>query len=464
MDDFPAQSQVQWITREAAERFAPAVIGPRTWWNGALPVESLAIRSASAALTAAHAFLGERRFALDTRRLAGAFASIRHLRVDGAAPEPYDAASGFFQCRDGWVRTHANYPHHRDALAGALGLGELAAALRERAAADVEELAFATGGLAVRVRGRAEWRATLPAEGRAGAAGPETPWIALHPRTGSPRAVDRPAGDRRDAGSRLAGLRVLDLTRVIAGPTGTKFLAALGADVLRVDPPHRPELLTQHLDTDDGKRSAEADLREADALNRVRALATEADVVLTGYRPGALARFGLDAAAPLETRPGLAVVELDAWGGCPEPWRGRRGFDSLVQAASGIADLYGTAAGDEEAARDDTVTGHGTSMRDEAWNPGALPVQALDHATGYGAAAAALTLLPTGGSARLSLARTAEELFSLPPLRPGPGPAGEAAPELVEVGSPHGRLTRVAPLIGEPRAPGRYGADVLTWV
>ena len=475
-------------------RLAPHILGEETWWRGPLPVETLALRSASAALTAAHGLLGERRFALETRRLAAAFGSIGHLRIEGRAPAPFGEMSGFFRCRDGWIRTHANYPHHRLALRRALGVEDasaLAAALLEREAAETERLVFDAGGLAVRLRSREEWLETLPPEGRgvrAGAAGsrrgggpsraadrpraagpphaaglpraaepapaaPRTPWVAVRP-SGNAQAQRRPAAASPE------GLRVLDLTRVIAGPTGTKLLAALGAEVLRIDPPQHPELLAQHLDTDDGKRSAAADLREAQTLNRVRELAGAADVVVTGYRPGALARFGLDAETLLAERPGLSVVELDAWGGCPSPWTDRRGFDSLVQAASGIAVLYGSRRGTGEGRGRGPHSGRGSA--EERWRPGALPVQALDHATGYCAAGAALALLGAGGGrARLSLARTAEELFSLPRLPPGL-PRSQT-PELVEMDSPHGRLTKAAPLIGEPLAPGRYGASPLGW-
>jgi crotonobetainyl-CoA:carnitine CoA-transferase CaiB-like acyl-CoA transferase len=160
--------------------------------------------------------------------------------------------------------------------------------------------------------------------------------------------------------------------------------------VLRVDPPHLPEIPAQHADTGLGKRTTILDAADP----RLRALAETADVVVTGYRPGALDRFGLAPEQLLERRPDLVVVRLDAWG-WTGPWAGRRGFDSIVQAASGIA---------VACARDDG-------------RPGALPAQALDHATGYLAAASALLGLaerPTrGGSIReLALARTAEWLWS----------------------------------------------------
>ncbi|MYR64088.1 hypothetical protein GTY54_50435, partial [Streptomyces sp. SID625] len=164
-----------------------------------------------------------------------------------------------------------------------------------------------------------------------------------------------------------AGVRVLDLTRVIAGPVATRTLALLGADVLRVDPPHLPELADQHADTGFGKRSAALD--PATDRAAFEELLAGADVVVTGYRPGALDRFGLSPEALAERRPALVVAELSAWGAYG-PWARRRGFDSLVQVATGIAAVEG---------------GDG--------RPGALPAQALDHGTGYLLAAAVLRAL-----------------------------------------------------------------------
>jgi crotonobetainyl-CoA:carnitine CoA-transferase CaiB-like acyl-CoA transferase len=193
-----------------------------------------------------------------------------------------------------------------------------------------------------------------------------------------------------------AGLRVLDLTRVIAGPVAGRTLAALGAGVLRIDPPGLPELPEAHLDTGPGKRSAVLDLADAE---RREALLAGADVVLSGYRPGALERFGLD------RHPHVVHVSLSAWG-ATGPWAGRRGFDSLVQVATGIA---AACAGPD-----------GT--------PGVLPAQALDHGTGHLMAAAALRGLAARErgepvrAARLSLARTAAELLAAP-RREGPARA-----------------------------------------
>jgi crotonobetainyl-CoA:carnitine CoA-transferase CaiB-like acyl-CoA transferase len=171
------------------------------------------------------------------------------------------------------------------------------------------------------------------------------------------------------------------------------MLAALGADVLRLDPPWLPELPLSVLDGGPGKRSALLDARTADGRAVLERLLAEADVVVQGYRPGALAAVGLDPARLRDDHPHLVTVTLSAWGHAG-PWSGRRGFDSLVQAATGIAVVEGDGA-----------------------TPGALPAQALDHGTGYLIAAAALRGLAerarTGRAvhARVALARTAALLL-----------------------------------------------------
>jgi len=285
-------------------------------------------------------------------------------------------------------------------------------------------------------------------------------------------------GDRAD-GLPLAGVRVLDLTRVIAGPVATRLLAALGAEVLRIDPPAFPEIEDQFVDTAFGKRSAVLDLGPAANRQNLQQLLAGADAVVTGYRHGALDRFGLNPRELLAAHPGLVVVTLDSWGGSG-PWSGLRGFDSIVQAASGIAHLYG---------REDDYG---------RWRPGALPVQALDHATGYGVAAAAVGLLAArrrtglGGAAHLSLARTAEELFSLTGMENQAGrehgagtesqagtenqattasPAELPSPEYRSVDSSFGELRYVGPPLldaGRPldyqSPPPPYGSSPAAWL
>jgi crotonobetainyl-CoA:carnitine CoA-transferase CaiB-like acyl-CoA transferase len=245
------------------------------------------------------------------------------------------------------------------------------------------------------------------------------------------------------------GLRVLDLTRVIAGPLAGRTLAAWGAQVLRIDPPHRPELSWQHAEMDAGKLSAVLDVGTADGAAAVRALAADADVVLLGYRPGALARHGLAADDLLADAGHLVVVELSAWG-WTGPWSSRRGFDSIVQAASGIA--AGCAAQD------------GT--------PGALPAQVLDHATGFLAAGAALDAVrrrPESGGTRirLALATTAEWLRRLSSGGTADAPAElDPAPFLRQDGghrwvAPPFAVGGVALEFPFPARP--YGADQPVW-
>lgn len=440
--------------------------GPRRWWAGPLDVEGLALGAVSTAAAALEWYTGGRgRFTTTPALTAAAFDSSGHLRIAGRKLQGFAPLSGFRRTKDGWIRLHANYPHHEQRLLQALGErspAQVDAVLRTMASLEAEAAIQAAGGIAAAVRTRSAWLATPMGE----AAG-SGPWISLTSSDGEttgmgltgmlvPEAV--PAGSPlagADPTRPLAGVRVLDLTRVIAGPVATRLLAALGADVLRIDPPGLRELSDQFVDTCFDKRSAEADLGLPENQDRLRDLLAAADVVVTGYRKGALDQFGLGAGALLEARPGLAVVTLNSWG-ATGPWSGLRGFDSIVQAAAGIADVYGR------------------ETDDDGWHPGALPVQALDHATGYGAAAAAVTLLARrrrtglGGTARLSLARTAGELFSLPGT--DEAAAGLAPPHYRTMESSFGELRYVPPpllldgqLLDYRNPPPPYGSSGLAW-
>ncbi|MFI7496921.1 CoA transferase [Streptomyces sp. NPDC049687] len=426
-----------------------------------LPVRELG-RACVGACALAGAELAARRAGLarvpgvrvDDGAVATAFTSERQLSVDGRAPEAFAPLSRLWRTADGWVRTHANYPHHRERLLKALGglpqdPGAVEAALAERSAREVEDAVYAAGGLAVALRTPEEWAAH---EQAAVAARPliergrldGTRARALPPLHGAPLL---PA----------AGVRVLDLTRVLAGPVATRTLALLGADVLRLDAPHLPELPDLHADTGFGKRSALLDLTtDRRAFDELLAAA---DVVVTGYRPGTLDRFGLSPEALAERRPGLVVAQVSAWG-AHGPWGGRRGFDSLVQVATGIAAVEGSAE-----------------------RPGALPAQALDHGTGYLLAAAVLRALTEqsydGGSrfARVALARTAAWLMEGTGAEEEDGEGGKdreiyVGPEawLAETDSPLGRLRYALPAVsfdGGPgdwtRPPGPWGSDPTGW-
>lgn len=444
-----------------------------------LPVRELA-RTCVGVCALAAAELGARRAGLaevprvrvDDGAVGTAFVSERHLLIDGRAPVAFAPLSRFWRTADGWVRTHANYPHHRQRLLSTLGVpetspdpvAEVGAALAERASLEVEETVYAAGGLAVALRTAAQWAAHEQA--RAVAARP----LVEHERLDTaPARVLAPVGD----GPLLPadGLRVLDLTRVIAGPVAGRTLALLGADVLRVDPPRPAEIPDQHTDTGSGKRSTLLDLGRAADRRAFGELLAAADVVLTGYRPGALDRFGLSPQALVARRPGLVVAQLSAWGAYG-PWAGRRGFDSLVQVATGVAAIEGTPE-----------------------RPGALPAQALDHGTGYLLAAAVLRALTEqaeqgyGRVLRLCLARTAAWLTGGIGHTPdgndgvedgmgggmGDGMGAGAVYDgpgawLAERDSPLGRLRYALPPVsfeGGPgdwaRPPGPWGADEARW-
>jgi len=404
-----------------------------------LPVEDTALACAGAAVAAASVLQAQRggtppwAARLDRGHVAAAFRSEGRVRLNGqAVGVGFAPLSRFWRASDGWVRTHANYAWHREALLRALGCGgdreAVAAAIAGLGAHEVENLVVGADGVAAAVRTEADWRAGPPGQAVAAA------------RLVEGRSLGDAPPRRRAAGTLpAAGIRVLDLTRVIAGPVATRYLAALGADVLRLDPPRRPELPQQTYDGLLGKRSAVLDLGTGSA--RLHELLDAADVLVHGYRPRALDRFGLSPDALAERHPGLVVVSLSAWGRTG-PWGGRRGFDSIVQAASGIA-VAESADGDR---------------------PGAMPCQLLDHGTGYLCAAAALRGLAvqaaSGGTQvrELSLARTAHWLLGQE--RDG-APAAVAVEEartdwLTTLGSAEGPVTVVRP-------PGRLNGLELTW-
>jgi crotonobetainyl-CoA:carnitine CoA-transferase CaiB-like acyl-CoA transferase len=385
---------------------------------------------------------------LDAAHAACAVRSERYVRANGQpASGGFAPLSQFFPTADGWIRLHANYPWHRERLLGVLGTtaepDAVAAAVAGWRGVELEDAILSAGGCAAVVRRPEEWLAHP--QGRSVS---RLPLLELLPSGGA--AHELPLAGPLPA----SGLRVLDLTRVIAGPVCTRTLAAHGAEVLRVDSPWLPENEGHTLDSLAGKRSALLDLERTEDRQRLDDLVASADVVVQGYRPGALARYGLAPQELLARRPGLVVLTLSAWGHVG-PWAGRRGFDSLVQPATGIA--HSEAAG--------------------GGAPGVLPAQLLDHATGYLAAAAVLTGLArrstdgTGWQARVSLAQTAAWVLRQP-MRSKPSSIElDPSPYMLELDGPAGAATLVNPpgrlggrLLAWPRPPARYGADVAEWL
>jgi len=323
---------------------------------------------------------------VDVEHVAVAARSERYARTAATAKvDLFAPLSRFFQTSDGWIRLHANYPWHRERALGVLGCAgrpeSVEDAVRSWSGEALEDALAAAGALGYMVRAVQTWRAHP--QGRAVTALP-----LLESHAGAvPGRVAPP-------GRAASGLRVLDLTRVIAGPVATRTVAAWGGQVLRLDSPDLPEIPAQAVDTLPGKLSAELDLRQPGGRVRMEELLAQADLLVQGYRPGALARYGLAAHELADRHPHLSVVTLSAWGPAG-PWARRRGFDSLVQCPTGIA----AAEGDGD-------------------RPGALPAQVLDHATGYLAAAASLLALAgvqqgePPRAVQLSLAQTAQWLLS----------------------------------------------------
>lgn len=369
--------------------------------------------------------------------------------VGWVAPDAWDSIAGDYAASDGWVRVHTNASPHRQAALRVLGIeGERTAVARAVSiwrAEQLEEEIVAEGGCAAVMRTPEEWRRHPQ-----GAAVAAEPLVARETTDHDGAASGWRATNERP----LAGLRVLDLTRVLAGPVATRVLAGLGAHVLRIDPPSWDEPALA-VEMTLGKSTARLDAHDPAGLAQLRRLLAEADVIVHGYRADALERLGLGAEVRRAARPGLVDVSLDAYG-FTGPWAGRRGFDSLVQMSSGVAD-----AGMRAAASD---------------RPVPLPVQALDQATGYLMAAAVLTGLRdrlkhgTGSAARLSLARTAallEDARGLP--RATPTSARETDDgELLQSGWGPVRVLP-APLelpgvrIGWDRAPRPFGSDNPIW-
>ena len=374
--------------------------------------------------------------------------------VDGRAPAMWEKFSGLYRCSDGWVRIHANFPHHRDGALALLGLSAQAAersdverALTTWRALDFEQAAAERGLVVTATRSFAQWDATP--QGQAVAAQP----LFEIERIGDAPPLPLPA---LDAVARpLDGIRVLDLTRILAGPVGTRALAAYGADVMLINAPHLPNI-EAIADTSRGKRSTLIDLRTDAGRTAFERLLDDVHVFVQGYRPGGLEALGHGPAALAARRPGVVCVTLTAYG-AHGPWASQRGFDSLVQNAMGFNVAEATAAGQQK--------------------PVPLPMQILDHVSGYLIAfctsAALLRQQREGGSwhLRIALAQTGYWLRSLgcvagglQTVRPDPAPYLQKSKsgfgELVHM-SHSARLSRTPAVWTRPSMP--PGSHLPVW-
>jgi crotonobetainyl-CoA:carnitine CoA-transferase CaiB-like acyl-CoA transferase len=365
--------------------------------EGALPAAFPVTDFASAAIAAAglavaelvEQLSGRRPPVVADRRLSTFWFDSSLRPLDWRQPDAWDPISGDYRTKDGWIRLHTNAPHHRAVAESILGRHRdkkaMGRAVEKWVKNDLETAIVEAGGCAAEMRSIDEW-----AQHPQGRAVSVEPLAHLRSMPGAPLAYRGAIASRP-----LAGARVLDLTRVVSGPVATRFLSGYGADVLRIDPPgwNEPGLVPE---VQLGKRSVRLDLKHAAGRRSFEQLLGDADILVHGYRPGALDRLGYDLAARRALAPGLIDVSLDAYG-WSGPWAARRGFDSLVQMSAGIA--------------------HEGMRRGDSRRPKPLPFQALDHATGYFMAAAAVRgvtrRLVEGAAleARFSLARTAALLI-----------------------------------------------------
>jgi crotonobetainyl-CoA:carnitine CoA-transferase CaiB-like acyl-CoA transferase len=366
--------------------------------------------------------------AVDVRAAAVSLRSARYLRVNGKPPPPpWDPLSGFYPVRDGWISIHCNFPSHRDAAMRILEsrpdrADSEKASVRWKGEA-LEDAIHAAGGCAGFVRSAEQWAKHAQAQA-----------IASQPLIEIERIGEAPPQPLPAAARPLAGVRVLDVTRVLAGPTCARSLAEHGADVLKVSAAHLPDSGVMELDTGIGKLSTRIDLRSAEGVAMLEALLREADVFSQSYRPGALARRGFSPQALARLRPGIVCVSLSAWGPSG-PWRERRGFDSIVQAVSGMAQ----------------ASGHGGKPR-------LLPVSAIDYVSGYlmafGATLALARRAREGGSwlVRVALARVGKWIVDLGQVGgfnnlPEDLPEAELRQLLGEMEAPDGTIRYLRPVI-----------------
>jgi crotonobetainyl-CoA:carnitine CoA-transferase CaiB-like acyl-CoA transferase len=379
--------------------------------------------------------------AVDLRAAAASLRGARYMTLN-ARPLPaiWDAYSGFYPTLDQrWVSIHCNFANHREAALKVLGApADRDAAMKASATwtgLALEDAIHAAGGCAGLVRTEADW-----------ALHPQSAAVALQPLLEIERIGDappEPLHESQPTASRpLAGIRVLDLTRVLAGPTCARTLAEHGADVLKVTAAHLPDSGLVDLDTGLGKLATRIDLRSTEGNEQLRGLIREADVFSQSYRPGALATRGFSPEALAELRPGIVYVTLSAWG-TSGPWRERRGFDSIVQCVSGIAYATGTAT-----------------------QPRLLMVSAIDYVAGYlmalGAMAALARRAREGGSwiVRVSLARTGkwivdQGLVTQEALAGVPDELSEAEIQALctETDAPDGKVRHLKPVVGLSETP-----------
>jgi crotonobetainyl-CoA:carnitine CoA-transferase CaiB-like acyl-CoA transferase len=383
--------------------------------------------------------------AVDTRQATASLRSGHYLKMDGAdVSTERNTIMGVYPAKNSrWSYLHCNFPNHRAAALSVLGVPEDREAVRQAVAKwdalELEEAIIAAKGAGGMVRTMDEW-----------AKHPQAAAIASLPlmeivKIGDSAPEKLPDGDRP-----LSGIRVLDLTRVLAGPTCARTLAEHGADVLKITGKHLPNIGYQEYDTGHGKLSAHLDLREPRDVEILKTLVRETDVFSQGYRPGTLGGRGFSPEVLAKLRPGIVFVSLCAFSHVG-PWASRRGFDTVVQTVSGITNRQGELF-------------PGASP-----GPQFYPVSAIDYLTGYlmalGAMVALARRVREGGSwlVRISLAQTGRWLVGrgqVPEAQlkgvPQEFTPAELARWSMSSDTPVGRLGHLAPVVRLSETPPRW--------
>jgi len=307
----------------------------------------------------------------------------------GQAALARTAANGFKPTGDGrYIYLHPSFPRSTTALLGVLGCADTQEAVNATClrwqARDLEDAVAAAGACAAMARPPEEWDDSE--QGRILATRPVVEIVKIgDSRPELPAKGDMP----------LSGIRVLDLTRVLAGPTCARTLAQYGAEAMVISSPDLPSVPFFVTDTGHGKLASFVNLATEQGRATLRELVSKSDVFSQGYRQGALSRHGFGPLALAEMRPGIVCTEINCYGH-EGPWRGRPGWEQLGQTVTGLAVVQG---------------GDGA--------PELLPGAVTDYTTGFLAAFGTMVALYRralyGGSylVRVSLSQTGMWLRSL---------------------------------------------------
>jgi crotonobetainyl-CoA:carnitine CoA-transferase CaiB-like acyl-CoA transferase len=391
---------------------------------------------------------------IDQRRADVSLLSFLMNRLNGEMP--IRTAEGLalvalYECGDGrWIHLHGAFPKLAqrtvEVIGGEVGedAAQVAARVKQFDGLALEDALAAVGACGAMVRTADEW-----------AAHPQRDAIAPLGRVAIERIGDGPVLAAGEGVQRpLDGVRVLDLTRVLAGPTNARVLAEHGADVLHINGEHIDNVPAFVLDTNPGKRSAALDLRRSEDAAVLRALSRDADVFSQGYRGGALERHGFGPEELAALRPGIVYVTINCYGDAG-PWRARPGWEQLAQSVTGIADAQGAPGA-----------------------PALVPAAAADYTTGYLAALGTMAALRRrsleGGSyhVRVSLCQTAMWIAQDgacvdPSTAAG---FGDTSPWLVTEQTEFGELVHLTPVVQMTKTPPYWatpvvplGTDEPTW-